>query len=120
MSALLHFKARRIVDTDLLELSITSPSEDEARRHCSAVGYSFHGSVTPDEDRARIPIRFAYNEREARILLGGISRSTLHRELEDGKLKRVPGTTRLLVTHASIEARGNWTAKQTARQAKRR
>lgn len=119
MSAPSLFKAKRIVDGDLLELSFIAPNEDEARRHCSAVGYSFHGVTTVDDGRARIPIRFAYPEDEARVLLGGISRSTLNRWLADGKIKRVPGTASLLVTHSSIEDRENWQPKQTGRRPRR-
>lgn len=47
----------------------------------------------------------AYDEKTARLLLGGISRTTLYRELALRRLDRVPGTRRVLVTRASIERR---------------
>lgn len=46
-----------------------------------------------------------YNEKSARTLLGGISRTSLYRELIRGNLIRVPGMRKILITRQSIE---NW------------
>lgn len=45
----------------------------------------------------------AYNEKESRRLLGGISRSTLYNWIAIGRLEKVPGCRRLLLTRESIE-----------------
>lgn len=45
----------------------------------------------------------AFNEETTRRLLGGISESTLYREIVRGNLERVPGIRKLLVTRKSIE-----------------
>ncbi len=45
----------------------------------------------------------AYNEKETRLMLGGISRSTLYRLLVAGHLERLPGLRSVQVTRASIE-----------------
>ena len=46
-----------------------------------------------------------YNEKSARAMLGGISRTSLYRELIRGNLIRVPGMRKILITRQSIE---NW------------
>ena len=50
-----------------------------------------------------LPIPEAYNEKVARHLLGGISRTTLYAELAIGRLARVKHGRRLLITRQSIE-----------------
>ena len=51
------------------------------------------------------PLPEAYDEKTARYLLGGISRTTLYAELATGRLQRLAGTRRVLVTRRSIERR---------------
>ena len=50
-----------------------------------------------------LPVPEAYNEKVARHLLGGISRTTLYAELAVGRLSRVKHGRRLLITRQSIE-----------------
>ena len=59
---------------------------------------AFAGEVPP-------PLPEAYDEKTARHLLGGISRTTLYTELATGRLERLSGTRRVLVTRRSIERR---------------
>ena len=81
----------------------------EAREFCVGWGCGLEGeSMKPEVEPERLPE--AYDEKTARQLLGGISKSTLYREIQDGKLDRVPGTRRILVTRSSLEARSNWRA----------
>lgn len=54
-----------------------------------------------------LPPPEAYDEKTARQLLGGISRTTLFMELKQGYLERLPGTRRLLITRRSIEKRAD-------------
>lgn len=51
------------------------------------------------------PLPESYELDKARELLGGISRSTVYREIHNGLLERVPNTRRVLITRESIEKR---------------
>lgn len=119
MNAKPVFLAHCIFGGALNRIWVEAANEDTARKLCGATGFAF-ASIAGLPADASTPLPESYDEKTARQLLGGISRSTLYRELADGKLKRVSGTTRLLITRVSIEARKNWTAKRTARQANRR
>jgi hypothetical protein len=83
--------------------------EAEARKFCVRWGSGLEGKSTRPE-LAEEPLPEAYDEKTARQMLGGISKSTLYREIQDGKLERLPGTRRILVTRSSLEARSNWRA----------
>ena len=58
-------------------------------------------AFTPNPAPADLP--FAYDQRKARELLGGISRATLYNWLAVGRLERVPDTRRVLITRQSLE-----------------
>lgn len=45
----------------------------------------------------------AYDVKKVRELLGGVSRATVYAWLAVGRLERVPGTRRVLVTRTSLE-----------------
>ena len=77
----------------------------EARETCSRWGAGLQGEAACHERPAFDSLPEAYEQKEARRLLGGISRSTLYRELALERLTRMPGTRRLLVTRESIELR---------------
>ena len=49
-----------------------------------------------------LPAPVSVDEKTARQMLGGLSSSTLQRELLQGNLDRVPGTRRLLITRQSL------------------
>lgn len=89
-----------------------APDESEAKAFAVQVGAGFEGPAIRPEVNGEPPPA-AYNEDTARRLLGGISKSTLYREIQDGKLQRVPGTRRILITRTSIEARQQWRALTT-------
>jgi len=81
--------------------------DEEAREFCVQWGCGLEGKSTrPELGGESLPE--AYDQETACRLLGGISKSTLYRELQDGKLERVPGTRRILVTRSSLEARSFW------------
>ena len=83
---------------------ITFEAADEA----DARGVATHCNAGLEGETAKqhIPVPEAYDSETARGLLGGISESTLYRRLVTGKLERVPGETRVLVTRRSIEQWG--------------
>lgn len=85
-------KARRIV--------FDACDAADAARVCESANAALVGEA---EAPAALPE--AYEQKEARRLLGGISRSTLYRELALGLVERLPETRRLLVTRDSIERR---------------
>lgn len=81
-------------------------AEDEAKARSFAVrcGAGLEGeSAQPHAEPAPLPE--AYDEKTARRLLGGLSRTTLWKEIRTGRLDRVPNTRRVLVTRQSIERR---------------
>lgn len=86
-----------------------SDSFESARDVATSWGVGLLGESQQPELRPEA-LPEAYDESDARRLLGGISRTTLWRELADGKLERLPGTRRLLVTRSSIETRWKWRA----------
>jgi len=49
-------------------------------------------------------------------MLGGISPATLYREIAEGKLEKIPGIRRILVTRALLEARSKWRALATEKR----
>ena len=80
-----------------------SASEEAARAFCVRFNFGLEGPATRPSDS--LPTPAFYNEKSARTLLGGISRTSLYRELIRGNLVRVPGMRRILITRQSIE---NW------------
>ena len=51
----------------------------------------------------------AYDVKKARELLGGVSRATIYNWLAVGRLERVPGIRRVLITRTSLERVANRT-----------
>jgi hypothetical protein len=58
-----------------------------------------------DPEAPPAPLPEAYPLSVAQKLLGGVSRSTIYRDLFNGRLERLPHTRRVLITRRSIEAR---------------
>lgn len=77
----------------------------EARELAEKWGVGIEGEAVAFPGGSPAPLPEAYNEKTARYLLGGISRTTLYGELATGRLQRLPGTRRVLVTRRSIERR---------------
>ena len=76
-----------------------------ARQLAARWGVGIEGEAAAFPDDSPAPLPEAYDEKTARYLLGGISRTTLYAELATGRLKRMAGTRRVLVTRQSIERR---------------
>lgn len=77
----------------------------EARELAAKWGVGIEGEATAFPGDSPAPLPEAYDEKTARYLLGGISRTTLYAELATGRLQRLAGTRRVLVTRRSIERR---------------
>lgn len=67
------------------------------------VAMACNGGLAPDSGEPVVPGPVAYDVQKARELLGGISRATVYAWLAVGRLERVPGTRRVLITRTSIE-----------------
>jgi len=80
-----------------------SACDEAARAFCVRHGFGLEGPATRPSDS--LPPPAFYNEKSARTLLGGISRTSLYRELIRGNLIRVPELRKILITRQSIE---NW------------
>jgi hypothetical protein len=77
-------------------------TEQEARDFAAKCGAGMEGPASQMPGLGG-PVAENYDEKTARRLLGGLSRSTLYRELGRGKLERVPGVRKVLVTRRSLE-----------------
>lgn len=77
----------------------------EARQLAAKWGVGIEGEAVAIPIESPPPLPEAYDEKTARYLLGGISRTTLYTELATGRLQRISGTRRVLVTRRSIERR---------------
>lgn len=66
------------------------------------VAVACNGGLVPgDFEPRRDPV--AYDLAQAQQLLGGLSRGTVFAWLAAGRLERVPGTRRVLITRSSLE-----------------
>jgi hypothetical protein len=72
---------------------------EEARRIAAGCNAGLEG----ESQRPEVPVPLAYNMAEAQKLLGGISRPTVYAWLKMGRLDRVGGTSKVLITLDSIE-----------------
>lgn len=77
----------------------------EARQLAEKWSVGIEGEAASFPGESSAPLPEAYDEKTARYLLGGISRTTLYAELATGRLQRLAGTRRVLVTRRSIERR---------------
>jgi hypothetical protein len=72
---------------------------DEARRIAAGCNAGLEGEA----QRPEVPVPLAYNMKETQKLLGGISRATVYAWMKIGRLDRVGGTRKVLITLDSIE-----------------
>lgn len=72
---------------------------EEARRIAAGCNAGLEGEAK----QPGLPPPIAFKLSEAQQLLGGISKGTIYNWLAVGKLDRVSGTSRVLVTRKSIE-----------------
>lgn len=96
------FTGLYIVGGAVRRLTLEAESMEEARSIAAGWGVGIDGEA---DSRACSPppIPEAYAEKEARRLLGEVSRTTLYRMLIRGDVERISGTRKVLVTRASIE-----------------
>lgn len=103
-----------VLDGAVRRVTFEAADDSEARRLGVQWNVGVQGEVQTALDQvspAAPPL--AYDERTARFMIGGtrpdgepgVSRTFLYKELVAGRLTRLPGTRRLLITHASIEQR---------------
>lgn len=100
---LLTYSAVRVVAGSIRRLWIEAASEAEARAFCASADAGYEGPA--DRPRNADPVPEAYDEKTARRLLGGVSRTSLYKMVVLGEINRVQGTRRLLITRSSIERR---------------
>ncbi|WP_138223267.1 helix-turn-helix domain-containing protein [Nibricoccus aquaticus] len=98
------FSALFINNGKIHQITFKAPDIDAAANLAAALGCGLEGEATTSQ--ATPPpslLPEAVDEKNARHMLGGISRTTLYRFLVRGKLERVAGTRKVLVTRRSIE-----------------
>lgn len=98
-----HYLASVPVKGRLRRIWFDAEDEEDARvvaQHC-------HAGLEGPGERPKAE-QVAYGLKEARELLGGVSRATIYNWVAIGRLERVPQTRRLLLTRESLEraARG--------------
>jgi hypothetical protein len=98
------FSAIRASNGCILRLWLEAINETDAREFCVRIGAGLEGESLAPESKQE-PLAEAYDAKTARRLLGGISRSSLYKELILGNLERVTGTRRVLITRESLERR---------------
>jgi uncharacterized protein with von Willebrand factor type A (vWA) domain len=103
MSTLVTYSAVYPVSGSLRRMFFEAENEQEARDFAAKCGAGLEGPATHVADWLPAEAPENYDEKTARRLLGGVSRSTLYRELALGKLERVPGLRKVLVTRRSLE-----------------
>jgi hypothetical protein len=103
-SKLRLWSAVYVANGALRRMNFEASDEAEARDFAIRCGAGLEGESTRSESRFE-PLPVAYDAKTARRLLGGVSRSALYKELVLGRLERVPGTRRVLITRTSLEQR---------------
>jgi hypothetical protein len=98
---LLTYSAVYPVSGSLRRMFFEAATEQEARDFCARCGAGLEGPATQPALSPAEESEYA-DEKTARRLLGGISRSTLYREIALGHLDRAPGIRKVLVTRQSI------------------
>ncbi|MCB1103258.1 MAG: hypothetical protein H7A44_11115 [Opitutaceae bacterium] len=104
-SVLKKFSGVFIASGEIRRVVYEAKDIDEAKQLAAKWGVGVEGETVTISTESPPPLPEAYDEKTARYLLGGISRTTLYAELATGRLKRLSGTRRVLVTRRSIERR---------------
>lgn len=84
---------------ELRRVYFDAADAEEARGIAMACNAGLEGPA----QRPEVPAPVAFSLNEARELLGGVSRATIYNWVALGRLERVAGTRRLLLTRESIE-----------------
>jgi hypothetical protein len=85
-------------------MTFEADSIEEARTLAAPWGVGVEGETSVLEE-AKQATPEAYDLKTTCRLLGGVSPSTIYREIARGGLERVPRNRRILITRASIERR---------------
>lgn len=104
-TGLRKFSGIYVADGEIRRIILEARDLAEAKQLAAKWGIGIEGEASAFSGGCPPPLPEAYNEKTARYLLGGISRTTLYAELATGRLQRIPGTRRVLVTRQSIERR---------------
>lgn len=86
------------VSGEVRRIFFDAADTDDARRVAASCNAGLEGAACIPE-----AIPEAFGVQKTRELLGGVSRGTIYNWLALGRLDRVPGTRRVLVTRSSIE-----------------
>jgi hypothetical protein len=92
------------VNGGMRRVHFDAADEAEAQATCERWGAGLEAEAQRPEIQ-QSPLPEAYDSATARRLLGGISRTSLYKELVLGHLDRVSGTRRVLITRSSLERR---------------
>ncbi len=98
-----YYEALHIVESRFRKIYFEARNDDDAKMMCKQFGLGLVGESARIESDAKVPEPTYYDSTVARKLLGGISRSTLHKELVLGNLTRAAGTRKILITADSIK-----------------
>lgn len=94
------FSAVYIHDSQVRRLTFEATDLKEAQALAARWGAGVEGEVARGE-APELPV--AYGMAKARQILGGVSRSQVYVWLTQGRLERLPGTRRVLITRESVE-----------------
>lgn len=95
-----HFSAVYIYNSQIRRMTFEATDIEEAQALAARWGAGVEGEVERG-DAPALPV--AYGMTSARQMLGGVSRSQVYVWLTLGRLERLPGTRRVLITRESIE-----------------
>ncbi len=104
-TALRKFSGIYVAGGEIRRVVLEARDMAEAKLLAAKWGVGIEGEAVALTGECPPPLPEAYDEKTARYLLGGISRTTLYAELVTGRLQRLAGTRRVLVTRRSIEQR---------------
>ena len=95
----MQYSAITPVSGEIRRIFFEAADIDEARR----IAASCNAGLEGEAQRPEVPVPLAHNMKETQKLLGGISRPTVYAWLKIGRLDRVGGTSKVLITLDSIE-----------------
>lgn len=102
MSRMKRYMGIYIVAGTIRRMTFEATDLEDARQQADKWGVGVEGEAV-DVEPVHPTEPTAFNLEDAKRLLGGIGRSTIYQMLYDGRLERVPGVRRVLITRRSIE-----------------
>ncbi len=104
-ATLRKFSGIYVAGGEIRRVVLEARDMEEAKLLAAKWGVGIEGEAVAFTGDCPPLLPVAYDEKTSRYLLGGISRTTLYAELATGRLQRLSGTRRVLVTRQSIEQR---------------